>query len=197
MRRSPILILAGFVLLIVLAILAKSYLNRSPVTNESQEVIVKSVAGRNLWNQGIAPQDPWKAIEQMHGHVGPWNVLGWKIGQKALADFKTQWGWHELDIVVYIPMETPYSCIADGVVIGTGNSIGRLDIHIAEVPEMKDIYIAVKRKKDETVSVNYKPKIEYLQKILNGPVEELANLSKQAFRMKDSEMFDQEGTINE
>jgi hypothetical protein len=41
---------------------------------------VHSSAGDNPWNQGQPPEDWWAEIKRTHGHVGPWNVLGWRIG---------------------------------------------------------------------------------------------------------------------
>jgi len=96
-------------------------------SDEAHE-LVGSVGGDNAWNRGQAPEDWWGEIKRIHGHVGPWNVLGWRIGKAALRESDTKWGWHELDIICYVPIKTPYSCMADGLVIGTGNSIGRLEM---------------------------------------------------------------------
>ena len=101
-----------------------------------------AVGGDDAYKQGQEPEDWWGAIKQMHGHVGPWNVLGWRIGQAALHELDVKWGRHDLDIICYIPMETPYSCMADGLVIGTGNCIGRLDIRLAEVMSIDLIHVA-------------------------------------------------------
>ena len=91
-----------------------------------------SAAGSNIWNQAQEPTNWWNEIKNAHGHVGPWNVLGWRMGKAALRELGGTWGQHELDIICYIPLKTPYSCIADGLVVGTGNSIGRLDIRLGE-----------------------------------------------------------------
>ena len=150
---------------------------------------VRSEGGENPWNQGQPPENWWAAIKQMHGHVGPWNVLGWRIGQNALHEFDTKWGRHDLDIICYIPMETPYSCMADGLVIGTGNCIGRLDIRLAEVMSRDLICIAVRRKDGKGPVVLFRPKSEYLKKIETRPVDELEKLSKECITMKENELF--------
>lgn len=150
---------------------------------------VRSTPGDNPWNQGQEPEDWWAAIERMHGHVGPWNVLGWRIGQAALREFDTRWGRHDLDIICYIPMETPYSCMADGLVFGTGNSIGRLDIRLAEVMSIDLINIAVRRKDGTGPVLIFKPMTDYLKRIEKRQVHELEKLSRQCINMKESDLF--------
>ncbi|MCD6392868.1 MAG: formylmethanofuran dehydrogenase subunit E family protein [Planctomycetes bacterium] len=150
----------------------------------------RSVGGNNPWNEGQAPEDWWGTIKHMHGHVGPWNVLGWRIGQAALREFDTTWGRHELDIICYIPMSTPYSCIADGLVIGTGNSLGRLDIRLAEAMS-KDLINIVACRKDGTGPILiFRPNPEYLRRIEKPLLEELEKLSRQCIALKEHELFD-------
>jgi formylmethanofuran dehydrogenase subunit E len=192
MKKAQILVPAGLVLIILLAVAAKRYLKSSPATSGPQKVTVEATEGNNPWNRGTAPEDPWKAIEQMHGHVGPWNVLGWRIGQKALADFNTHWGRHDLDITIYIPLATPYSCMADGLVIGTGNSIGRLDIRLAQVPKMEMICVEISKKGSDAERIIYKPKIDYLEKILTAPPDDIHALSHECFELEDKALFDEE-----
>jgi formylmethanofuran dehydrogenase subunit E len=150
---------------------------------------VRSAPGENPWNQGQEPEDWWGAIERMHGHVGPWNVLGWRIGQAALREFDSRWGRHELDIICYIPMETPYSCLADGLVFGTGNSIGRLDIRLAEVMSIDLINVAVRRKDGTGPVLIFKPMTDYLKRIERRQVQELEKLSRKCINMKESDLF--------
>ena len=149
----------------------------------------RSVGGKNPWNEGQAPEDWWGTIKRAHGHVGPWNVLGWRIGQAALREFDTTWGRHELDIICYIPMSTPYSCIADGLVIGTGNSIGRLDIRLAEVMSGDLIHIAVRRKDGTGPILIFRPNSEYLRRIGKPLLEELEKLSRQCIALKEHDLF--------
>jgi formylmethanofuran dehydrogenase subunit E len=125
----------------------------------------------------------------MHGHVGPWNVLGWRIGQSALREFETKWGGHELDIVCYVPMRTPYTCMADGLVMGTGNCLGRLDIRLAEVMSMELVNVAVCRKDGTGPVLVFRPRLEYLRHIQKPKAEELEELSRECSRMKEEELF--------
>ena len=52
------------------------------------QVLVQSTSGDNPWNQGKEHKDWWQAIKTSHGHVGPWNVMGWPMGKTALRQFQ-------------------------------------------------------------------------------------------------------------
>ncbi|HLB73778.1 MAG TPA: formylmethanofuran dehydrogenase subunit E family protein [Sedimentisphaerales bacterium] len=164
------------------------YANRSGDSHLEAELKEHSHDG-DLWNRGEAPEDSWAAIERMHGHVGPWNVLGWRIGQAALREFGTEWGGHELDIICYVPMRTPYTCMADGLIMGTGNCLGRLDIRLAEVMSMELVNVAVHRKDGAGPIVIFKPRLEYCRHIEKPKADELEGLSRQCSGMKDEELF--------
>ena len=141
------------------------------------------------WNRGEPPDDWWAAIEHMHGHVGPWNVLGWRIGQAALRQFDTEWGGHELDIICYVPMRTPYTCIADGLVMGTGNCLGRLDIRFAEVMSIDLVHVCVRRKDDTGPILILRPRSKYLRRIQKPQANELEKLSRQCTNAKQDDLF--------
>ncbi|MGD0349052.1 MAG: formylmethanofuran dehydrogenase subunit E family protein [Verrucomicrobiota bacterium] len=125
----------------------------------------------------------------MHGHVGPWNVLGWRMGKAALRELNATWGQHELDVVCHIPLRTPYSCIADGLVVGTGNSIGRLDIRLAEALTMTDAHVSVRRKDGTGPVLLLKPNQKYLEKIRNAPDAQLESLARECGDLPEKELF--------
>ena len=181
------IIILGIFGLGIVAVLA--YQDDHITTGNKSDGSVRSTAGENPWNQGQPPEDWWAEIERMHGHVGPWNVLGWRIGQAALRQFDVKWGRHDLDIICYIPMETPYSCMADGLVIATGNCIGRLDIRLAEVMSIDLIYIAIRRKDGSGPVLIFRPQSEYLRRIEKRRVHELEGLSRQCINMKEANLF--------
>jgi len=159
-------------------------------SSEQEQSFVGAVGGDNSYNRGQAPKDWWGEIKRMHGHVGPWNVLGWRIGQAALRELDTKWGWHELDIICYVPIKTPYSCMADGLVIGTGNTIGRLDIRLAEVACVDLINVCIKRKDGKGSVLIFKPWSAYLQHIDAPKPENLERLSKECGNMQESDLFE-------
>ncbi len=152
-------------------------------------VLVHSQPGDNAWNAGQPPADWWAEIKRQHGHVGPWNVLGWRIGQAALREFKTAWGRHDLDIICYVPPQTPFTCLVDGMAVGTGNSLGRLDLRMAEVFDWQQSFVAVRRKEQVGDVLEFRPLPTYLKSILNRPVDQLEALSRQCSHLPEAQLF--------
>jgi len=148
-----------------------------------------SAVGTNIWNQAQEPTNWWNEIKDLHGHVGPWNVLGWRMGKAALRELNTTWGQHGLDIVCHIPLKTPYSCIADGLVVGTGNSIGRLDIRLAETLTMSETYVSARRKDGVGQVLLLKPNQKYLEKIRNAPDDQLESLARECGELPEKDLF--------
>ena len=159
-------------------------------SSEEAHHFVGAVGGDNAYNRGQAPEDWWGEIKRMHGHVGPWNVLGWRIGKAALREFDTKWGWHELDIICYVPLKTPYSCMADGLLIGTGNTIGRLDLRLAEVVSLDFIQVCIHRKDGTGPVLIMRPRQAYLLHIDAPKPEELEKLSQECSNMEKSDLFE-------
>jgi len=149
-----------------------------------------AVEGDTAYNQGQEPEDWWSEIKHMHGHVGPWNVLGWRIGKAALREFDAKWGRHELDIICYVPLKTPYSCMADGLIIGTGNTLGRLDLRLAEVACRDLIHVCVQRKDGTGPVLILKPRPAYLRHIDAPKPEELEKLSRECRKMQENDLFE-------
>lgn len=152
--------------------------------------LVQSQGGQNAWNRGRPSDDWWHEIERQHGHVGPWNVLGWRVGQVALREFQTEWGRHELDIICYLPPQTPFTCLLDGVSVGTGNSLGRLDLRWAEVFDYRQAFVAVRRKNSEGPILEVHLRPEYLRSIVNQPVEALEGLSRDCLERAEKDLFE-------
>ena len=187
--KNALMILA-VIIICGLGIYTLTYSSNVLGSSEKEHHFVGAVGGDNAYNRGQAPDDWWEEIKHMHGHVGPWNVLGWRIGQAALREFDTKWGWHELDIICYVPLKTPYSCIADGLVIGTGNTLGRLDIRLAEVACLDLIQVCMKRKDNTGPVIIFKPLMAYLRHIDAPKLEELEKLSRECGDINESELFE-------
>jgi formylmethanofuran dehydrogenase subunit E len=149
-----------------------------------------ATASSNVWNQAQEPTNWWNELKQAHGHVGPWNVLGWRMGKAALRELGATWGQHELDVVCHVPLKTPYSCLADGLFVGTGNSIGRLDLRLAEAMTMSEIHVSVRRKDGTGPVLLLKPALRYLEKIRSQPDEKLEALARESGALPEKELFE-------
>ncbi len=152
-------------------------------------IFIQSQPGGNAWNAGQAAGDWWAEIKRQHGHVGPWNVLGWRIAQAALKELKGEWGRHELEVICYVPPQTPFTCMVDGLSVGTGNSLGRLDLRLAEVMDYRQSFVAVRRKDGKGDILEFRPLPAYVKSITNQPVEALERLSRECSTKAEAEIF--------
>ena len=151
--------------------------------------LTHSESGTNAWNAGRPPADWYGELQRYHGHVGPWNVLGWRIGQAALKECQSKWGRHELEVICYVPPETPFTCLVDGLAVGTGNSQGRLDLRMAEVLTWVESFVAARRKDGQGGVVEFRPQADYLKSILAQPVEKLEALCRECSQMPQDKLF--------
>jgi len=69
-------------------------------------------------------------IEQFHGHLGPYAVIGYKMGKIA----KKQLGSDPFskEAVIWTGTKPPLSCIIDGIQISSGCTLGKGNISIRQ-----------------------------------------------------------------
>ncbi len=83
-------------------------------------------AARRL--ESIAPE---LYIKTFHGHLGPYLVLGYRMGRIALRELDSE-GHFDLSVAVHSKLRPPASCLIDGVQLGSGCTLGKRNIEIAE-----------------------------------------------------------------
>jgi formylmethanofuran dehydrogenase subunit E len=66
-----------------------------------------------------------------HGHLGPFLILGIRMGVMARSMLKAQ-SYNDLTAVVFVNRNPPTSCIADGVQIASGCTLGKGTIRVSE-----------------------------------------------------------------
>jgi hypothetical protein len=92
-------------------------------------------------------------------------------------------------VVCYVPPQTPFTCLVDGLAVGTGNSLGRLDLRLVEVLDYRQSFVAVRRKDLTGDVIEFRPKPDYLKSITNQPVEKLEALSRSCIDQPEGELF--------
>lgn len=90
------------------------------------------IMANNLPRPHYEPQaddPPWFAwVAQFHGHLGPWVVLGFRLGEAARRAVQAN-GFFDVDVVCYGPLERPpVACFLDGVQLATGATWGKRNI---------------------------------------------------------------------
>ncbi len=73
--------------------------------------------------------EPERYIRAFHGHLGPFLVLGYRMGRLALAELESP-GHFGLSVVVHSALEPPESCLIDGIQLGSGCTLGKRNIEL-------------------------------------------------------------------
>ena len=123
-------------------------------------------------------------IEQFHGHLGPYAVIGYKMGKIA----KKQLGSDPFskEAVIWTGTKPPLSCIIDGIQISSGCTLGKGNISIRQdgVPKVQ-----FKGENGSRLDIIFKKHIH--QEIATIVTKEnIIRYSKQIFKRSDQEIFD-------
>ena len=107
-------------------------------------------------------------LKNFHGHLGPYILLGYKIGQLAIAKLRTK--NKELRTDYFGPAKTPYTCLVDGLQIVTGCTYGKRNIKVYNKSGLPRIVFKTAKRK---LVVNLKQELTSTKQIYNSKLEEL------------------------
>ncbi|HEC80924.1 MAG TPA: hypothetical protein ENI42_00655 [Thermoplasmatales archaeon] len=123
-----------------------------------------------------------KRIEQFHGHLGPYVVLGYRMGiiaNKFLGEnpFKKT-------VTLLTGTKPPISCIIDGVQLSSGCTLGKGNVNVIDEQQ------PTARFKDENgklLDISVKPEIiEEIEKAF----KEKKDVTETLFKKTDDELFE-------
>ena len=86
-------------------------------------------------------------ISLVHGNAEPFAAAGYRIGERALKEFKLTRGSFLLEVVHNTPEEVQWSCIADGVQAATGASEGKLNLKVT-VTKPGEVFTTIRDRRD-------------------------------------------------
>ena len=80
-----------------------------------------------------------RKAEKFHGHLGPFLVIGVRMGQIGLRELGFIEHGDSLRVLLKVLLKVPYSCVIDGLQISTGCTVGnqRLSLENAEEIEVE------------------------------------------------------------
>ncbi len=111
----------------------------------------------------------------LHGHLGPFLVIGYRIGLHAVEKLKPK-NEFCLEVTAYLPAKTPYTCMLDGLQCSTKCTLGKGNIIHVNSSEMK---IAIRHKCiDRTLTYYVKP--SFIDRINSTKIEYASALAKTA-----------------
>ncbi len=125
-----------------------------------------------------------KNIEQFHGHIGPYAVIGYRMGK--IANEKLGKDPFNKKAYVWTGTKPPMSCVIDGIQMSSGCTIGKGNLTIVSGKSPKARF-----------STNDGKKIEiYLRESVKNEIEStvtkqnIVSFSEELYQKPDSELFE-------
>jgi formylmethanofuran dehydrogenase subunit E len=88
----------------------------------------------------VALPDELQQLKRFHGHLGPYVVIGYRMGSEALDKLQGR-----LHATVMTGNRPPISCIVDGIQFSASCTMGKGNINIEEVGEAKARFVSANR----------------------------------------------------
>ena len=123
-----------------------------------------------------------KNIEQFHGHIGPYAVIGYRMGK--IANEKLGKDPFNKKAQVWTSDVPPMSCVIDGIQMSSGCTIGKgnLKLSFGKTPKALfltndgkqiEIHLLESIKNEIDTNVNEQNLINYSEKLFKKPDKEL------------------------
>ena len=101
---------------------------------------------------------------KLHGHVGPFLVIGLKMGFAAKRALKVS--DDELTLLaanVRVPLHPPFSCLLDGIQVATTCTVGNQRLQIADADVIEATFNMQERKVVVTLSQTFTEQLKHKQ----------------------------------
>jgi len=102
---------------------------------------------------------------RLHGHKGPWLVIGYRAGMRAREILKPETE-HDIACVAKVPKKVPYTCSLDGIQASAGCTLGKLTIEVIDSDSIefefthrrsgKKVVIRLRKEIPELIEVKYR-----------------------------------------
>lgn len=134
-------------------------------------------------------------VTEIHGGAGPWAVIGYRMGTRALAELglmdptpHTSRNRFLVEVIHESPLEIPFVCIVDGLHAATGASLGKLNLKLVEVGSLDKMRsVVIHRETGKRVEFQVLP--EFIAKYRNLPPEQLAAAGQEVLQLADEKLF--------
>lgn len=124
-----------------------------------------------------------KKLEEFHGHVGPYVLIGYKMGQIANKELGKD--PFSKNVVIFTGTSPPISCIVDGVQISSGCTLGKGNIIIKDENVAKAEF---SNKSGKRISIELNKEIR--DEIDNNVTEEnILSYSENLYSRSNKELF--------
>ncbi|MBN1756015.1 formylmethanofuran dehydrogenase subunit E family protein [bacterium] len=100
---------------------------------------------------------------KFHGHSGPFLAMGYRIGLHVVSELKPE-GFKGLNCRVNLPLQTPYTCVVDGIQCSSSCTLGKVNIELESAPRGIRIVFKIPSGK----SMGYEIRQDFIQGILKN-----------------------------
>ncbi len=120
-------------------------------------------------------------IADFHGHLGPYVVLGWRMGSIAIRELGKN--PFEMKALVKTGIGPPLSCLVDGIQFSTGCTLGKGNIEIEDEKKPEAVFT-----KDKG-SVKLSLRKDVWDEIKDISEQEMKDFSREMLERNESEIF--------
>ncbi len=130
-----------------------------------------------------------KAVD-FHGHLGPFLVLGIRMGFAGLRELRVERGNPKLHVTVMTKPSVPFSCVIDGIQAATKCTIGNRKMRLRNSPKNVAAKFQILEGKIVTVTLN-PAKQDELKKLLSkhAGFQEMEKIARKVCSMPEKELF--------
>lgn len=130
-----------------------------------------------------------KAVD-FHGHLGPFLVLGVRMGLIGIRELEAKKGNPKLRVTVMTKPSVPFSCVIDGIQAATKCTIGNRKLRLRNSPKTVSAKFQILEGNIVTVTLN-PAKQEELEKLLSKPAsfQRTEKIARNIISMPEKELF--------
>ncbi len=131
-----------------------------------------------------------KKAEEFHGHLGPFLVLGVRIGLIGVRELGTKGNEEKLRVTALLKYSVPFSCVIDGIQVATKCTIGNKKLRLRKASEIAAKF-ELQNEEQLTVIVNPATFDRLKNELLaeNVPPEKVRQLAQFVASMPEEELF--------
>jgi len=125
-----------------------------------------------------------------HGHMGPFLVVGVRMGIVGLQKLGVRRGDDSLSATVFVEPSVPFSCAIDGIQVTTKCTIGNSKLKLGKSPKEISTMFEISGGKRVTVTLNPARLAELRRAILKAMApERLKEIARVVASMPEKELF--------
>lgn len=131
-----------------------------------------------------------KRAEGFHGHLGPFLVIGVRMGLIGVRELEVKENSEKLRVTAMLRHQVPFSCVVDGIQVATKCTIGNRKLKLIDSPEIAAEF-ELQEENKVTVTVNPTTFNRLKGNLLseNLPPEEIWKLAQMIASMPEEKLF--------